>query len=127
MMVNVGLLTSFWLTPSPSANPRTNAVFPAPRSPNSRTTDPAPSRDARSRPARSVSASECVVMVTLRPSFRSVVLNNLSPCGQLQDRIANVSGEVGRRHGHFSFVRFGQVARHPVQIHGQLAGGFRIQ
>src|SRR3954453_15081115 len=61
--VNVGLLTSPGATPSPSARPRTNAVFPAPRSPNSRTTSPAESAGASSRPSAAVSWSECVVTV----------------------------------------------------------------
>src|SRR5438034_2201105 len=133
MSVNVGLLTALDDTPSPSASPRTNTVLPAPRSPESSTTEPAASLRAKSRPTPAVSSSECVVMrlatmssgradvVRLMPdtthghepyvvsAFRWAfdvsalggpfpALDNLSPCRELEDRIADVACEVGRRH-----------------------------
>jgi hypothetical protein len=52
-------------TPSPAAAPWTKQVFPAPRSPESATTSPAPSTDAIAAAASRVSSGEAVVKVML--------------------------------------------------------------
>src|SRR4051812_49100374 len=110
--VNVGLVTAAGSMPSPSARPRTNAVLPAPRSPDSSTTEFGASAAASCWPTAAVSASECVVVVTLL---------GLSLRGELLDRGAEMRGQIGGGHRHFAFVGCRQIASHAVQIHRQLA------
>src|SRR5699024_5685596 len=63
-IVNVGLVTVRF-TPSPSANPFVNVVFPAPRSPSNVITSPGFNKVANCLATSRVSCSECVLIVKL--------------------------------------------------------------
>src|SRR6476469_10279923 len=63
-MVNVGLVTGP-ATPSARSAPRTNVVFPAPRSPETSTTSPGRSDAARDAARASVSAGEAVSVAAI--------------------------------------------------------------
>src|SRR5438093_1619675 len=55
------------------------------------------------------------------PTSGALLLDHFSPRRQLHERVAEVTGDVGRRHGHFPFVGFRQVAGETVQIDRELA------
>jgi hypothetical protein len=57
----------------------------------------------------------------------ATALDNFSPRGQLEDGIADVPGEIDRCHRHLPFVRFREIAGHPVEVHRQLAGCFGVE
>src|SRR5262245_33759039 len=99
---------------SPAARPRTKAVFPAPSSPNSRTTAPADKVAASARPTASVSSSESVVREIATLFARR--LGGLPPGRQLEDGVPDVAGDVGGRHRDFAVVGLGEITGHPVQV-----------
>src|SRR2546428_2165110 len=55
-----------------------------------------------------------IVLVLLRA-------DDFAPRGELHDRVAEVTGDVAGGHRDLALVGFGKIARHPVQIDGDLA------
>src|SRR5690349_20115457 len=131
MMTNVGLDTSSAFAPSPAARPRTNAVFPAPRSPKRSTHEPESSVAARFSATANVSRSDRVSKISVMPPVSGFVVcvaaRHPAPGGQLENGVAEMRGEVAGRHGNFPFVGLGEIAGERMKVHGNPACGFGIE
>ena len=100
--VKVGLLTSPASTPSPSASPRHERGLPRPEVAGQQDDRPG----ARASRASSPADGGGFLLRSGRGRDESIVLlDDLAAGGELEDGVAEVAGDVGRRHRHLALRR----------------------